>query len=68
MTPAFKPAVKQTQMTLPVVTDAGSGCTQEKFGYPQVQRNWRTCSESFNLADSWKTSVKLCTRSDPVCF
>ena len=23
MTPAFKPAVKQTEMTLPVVTDAG---------------------------------------------
>ena len=33
MTPAFKPAVKQTQMTLPVVKDAESSLTQEKFGY-----------------------------------
>lgn len=45
MTPAFKPAVKQTQMKLPVVTDTGSSCTQEVW----VLRDVKKLSNMFSI-------------------
>lgn len=51
MTPAFKPAVKQTEMTLPVMTDAGSGSSHKKFAYPQMQRNQLKHPKPFNLPE-----------------